>query len=107
MKKTKDLLKKQEEIKEKVFTNKKSNNIIKTIYNPLKVNCKIYKRGSGLFMKETNEALENKEKLELKEFINKRVLNNINLFSKEELSIIKENDTLVEKLYMLGFLDNI
>ena len=58
-------------------------------------------------MKETNEALENKEKLELKEFINKRVLNNINLFSKEELSIIKENDTLVEKLYMLGFLDNI
>lgn len=65
MKKTKDLLKKQEEIKEKVFTNKKSNNIIKTIYNPLKVNCKIYKRGSGLFMKDERIKLRKRKFIKL------------------------------------------
>lgn len=39
-----------------VFTKKESNDIIKKDYNPLKVNKKIYERGSGLLMK--NEVLE-------------------------------------------------
>lgn len=39
-----------------VFTKKESNDIIKKDYNPLKVNKKIYERGSGLFME--NEVLE-------------------------------------------------
>ena len=91
----------------KVFTNNKKNNIIKTIYNPLKVNCKIYKRGSGLFMKETNEVLEDKNKLNLKEFTNKRIMENVNLFSKEELTILRNNKTLIEKIYIWGLLDGI
>lgn len=35
---------------EKLFTKKESNDIIRKDYNPLKVNYKIYKRGSGLFV---------------------------------------------------------
>ncbi len=41
---------------EKAFTKKESNDIIRKDYNPLKVNYKIYKRGSGLFVK--NETLK-------------------------------------------------
>ena len=37
---------------EKLFTKKESNDIIRKDYNPLKVNGKIYKKGSGLLMKD-------------------------------------------------------
>ena len=41
----------------KVFTNKKSNNIIKTIYNPLNKDYKSFYEREGLFMKETNDVI--------------------------------------------------
>ncbi len=41
----------------KVFTNKKSNNIIKTIYNPLNKDCISFHEREGLFMKETNDVI--------------------------------------------------
>ena len=41
----------------KVFTNKKSNNIIKTIYNPLNKDYKSFYEREGLFMKETKEVI--------------------------------------------------
>ena len=58
-------------------------------------------------MKETNEVLEDKNKLNLKEFTNKRIMENVNLFSKEELTILRNNKTLIEKIYILGLLDGI
>ena len=45
----------------KVFTKEERNIIINKDYNPLKVNYKIYKRGSGLFMK--NETLNRVKKI--------------------------------------------
>ena len=42
-----------------IFTKKESNDIIKEDYNPLKVNEKIYKKGSGLFnMKRNKQVLK-------------------------------------------------
>lgn len=45
-------MKKVEKNAKKVFTKKESNDIIKKDYNPLKVNKKIYERGSGLLMED-------------------------------------------------------
>lgn len=90
----------------KVFTNNKINNIIRKNYNPLKVNYKIYKRGSELYKME-DIILERKNELNLKAFVNERIIKNAILFSEEELSVIKNNSILVEKLYILGILDNI
>lgn len=45
--------KKFAKIEKKVFTKEKENDTIRKDYNPLKVNCKNYRRGSGLYkMKE-------------------------------------------------------
>lgn len=45
--------KKFRKIKKKLFTERQKNDTIKEDYNPLKVNYKIYERGSGLYnMKE-------------------------------------------------------
>lgn len=42
--------KKFTKVSEKLFTKKKENDTIRKDYNPLKVNYKIYRRGSGLYM---------------------------------------------------------
>ena len=44
--------KKFTKVSEKLFTKKKENDTIRKDYNPLKVNYKIYRRGSGLYMKD-------------------------------------------------------
>lgn len=46
----------------KVFTKKRGNSKINKNYNPFEVNCKIYKRRSGLYM---NNVVLNKAKKEL------------------------------------------
>lgn len=38
-----------------IFTKSISNSTIKKNYNPLKVNCKIYKRRDGLYMRKTKD----------------------------------------------------
>ncbi len=53
-----------------------------------------------------NKELENND-LNLKKIMNMRILKNANLFSEEEMLIIKNNSTLIQKIYMLGILDNI
>lgn len=56
--------------KRKLFTKKKGKDIINRNYNPLKVNCKIYKRGSGLYNNMEDKILkEIKKDLNLKERI--------------------------------------
>lgn len=97
---------KKEKEKEKLFTKKKSKVTIEKNYNPFGVNYKIYKRGSELY-KMKKEVLEKKEELNLKEFPIKRIKKNANLFSQEELILIKNNIALIEKIYILGILDNI
>ncbi len=97
---------KNEKEKEKLFTKKKSKVTIEKNYNPFGVNYKIYKRGSELY-KMKKEVLEKKEELNLKEFPIKRIKKNANLFSQEELILIKNNIALIEKIYILGILDNI
>ncbi|MCI8640699.1 MAG: hypothetical protein HFJ59_02340 [Clostridia bacterium] len=52
---------KEEIKKQKVFTKKESNNIIKENHNPLKVNYKNLFEKDGLFMKETKEVILKKE----------------------------------------------
>lgn len=70
------------------------------------MNYKIYERGSELY-KMGDVVLEDKNKLNLKMFVKERITKNTNLFSEEELSVIKNNSTLIEKVYLLGLLDNI
>lgn len=61
-------------IEKKVFTEKERNSKIKKDYNPLKVNYKIYERGSGLYMesekliiaKQLSKKYNKKEELILK-----------------------------------------
>lgn len=109
--KTKEEFKKSEK---KVFTKEEGNIIINKDCNPLKVNYKIYERGSGLFMK--NETLSivrriskkdnnSKNDFNISEFVNKRIMDNINLFSEEEKILIKNNKKLLEKIYLLGIFD--
>lgn len=66
---------------EKVFTKERRNSRIKKNYNPLKVNYKIYKRGSGLYME--NEILSD-EVIEKLNFI-ERIF-----FKKRFIEIYKE-----------------
>lgn len=58
-----------EKFKKKLFTKNKAKDIINKNYNPLKVNCKIYKRGSGLYNMEDKILKEIKKDLNLKERI--------------------------------------
>ncbi len=51
--------------------------------------------------------LKKKDELMIRNFASRRIKENTNLFSDEELLIIKNNKTLIEKVYILGFLDNI
>jgi len=90
-----------------VFTKKKINSTIKKDYNPFKVNYKIYKRRDGLYNMEDVVLEKNKRKLNIKELINERMKENTNLFSEGELTIIKNNGALIEKVYILGMLDNL
>ena len=69
--KNNEMLKLKEKESKKVFTNEERNNIISKDYNPLKVNYKIYKRGSGLFME--NETLSIVKKIS-KKYNKKEVL---------------------------------
>lgn len=41
----------------------------------------------------------------MNEFIRERIKENAELFSKEELTIIESNFTLVKKLYLLGLIN--
>ena len=52
------------------------------------------------------EKEEVKKELNLNEFINQRIMKNYNLFSEEEITLIKNNRILINKIYMLGILDN-
>lgn len=46
-----------------------------------------------------------KKKDLLKKFLKKRIEENKNLFSHEELEIIKQNPNLIKKIYILGIKD--
>ena len=46
-----------------------------------------------------------KKKDLLKKFLEKRIEENKNLFSHEELEIIKQNPNLIKKIYILGIRD--
>ncbi len=46
-----------------------------------------------------------KKKDLLKNFLEKRIEENKNLFSQEELEIIKQNPNLIKKIYILGIKD--
>ena len=46
-----------------------------------------------------------KKKDLLKNFLEKRIEENKNLFSHEELEIIKQNPNLIKKIYILGIKD--
>ena len=62
-------IEKLEKDSQKVFTKNKAKDIINKNYNPLKVKCKIYKRGSGLYNMEDKILKEIKKDLNLKERI--------------------------------------
>ena len=61
-------------VSKKLFTKKKEKDTIRKDYNPLKVNCKNYRRGSGLYMesekliiaKQLSKKYNKKEELILK-----------------------------------------
>lgn len=55
-----------EKFKKKLFTKNKAKDIINKNYNPLKVNCKIYKRGSGLYNMKNVVSEEIRKELDLK-----------------------------------------
>lgn len=57
-------------------------------------------------MKETEIGKIN-ENLDLKEFIYERIEKNTNLFSDSEMTIINNNRSLMEKIYLIGILDNV
>ncbi len=82
--------KKFTKVSEKLFTKKKENDTIRKDYNPLKVNYKIYRRGSGLY-KMKGKVWKEKNKLNLKEFTIERIKTNTNLFTEEELTLVKNN----------------
>lgn len=92
---------KKKKLEEKVFTKKKGNDIISKDYNPFEVNCKIYERRSEL------QKMEKENKLNLEKFINQRIMDNTYLFSDEELTNIRNNNVLIQKIYILGMLDTI
>ena len=89
----------------KVFTKKRGNSKINKNYNPFEVNL-IYKRRDGLCMEEI-EIGEINQNLHLKEFIYERIEINANLFSDSEMTIINNNRSLMEKIYLIGILDNV
>lgn len=53
------------------------------------------------------KVCKEKNKLNLKEFTIERIEANADLFSEKELTLIKNNIALIEKIYILGILDNI
>lgn len=73
-----------------IFTKSISNSTIKKNYNPLKVNCKIYKRRDGLCSMKNNELKEITKGLNLRErivvHINKKIF--LKVFNKTRTEII-------------------
>lgn len=59
-------IEKLEKDSQKVFTKNKAKDIINKNYNPLKVKCKIYKRGSGLYNMKNVVSEEIRKELDLK-----------------------------------------
>lgn len=55
-------------------------------------------------MKEINWKVKNK-RIDLEKFIEERIKENKDLFTKEEKKIILLNNTLISKLYLIGLLD--
>ena len=55
-------------------------------------------------MKEINWKVKNK-RIDLEKFIEERIKENNDLFTKEEKKIILLNNTLISKLYLIGLLD--
>lgn len=53
------------------------------------------------------EIGEINENLDLKEFIYGRIEKNASLFSDSEMTIINNNRSLMEKIYLIGILDNV
>lgn len=52
------------------------------------------------------EIVEKNKRKNLEKVIIERIEENIKLFNKEEINIIKNNKKLAEKIYLLGMLDN-
>ena len=50
------------------------------------------------------DVVEN-EGMDFEKIVERRLEDNINLFNREEIDIIKDNKNLVEKIYFLGILD--
>jgi hypothetical protein len=76
---------------QKLFTKKGENGKIKKDYNPLKVNYKIYRRGSGLYMdkeilKEIKRGLNFKDRITV--HINKKTF--IKVFNKTRIDTINK-----------------
>lgn len=51
------------------------------------------------------DVVEN-EVINLEEFLEKRIKENIKMFSREELEILKNNKNILLKIYLLGMLDS-
>lgn len=48
-----------------------------------------------------------KNKTNLEKFIKKRILENKQLFTEEELTVINNNNIIIKKIYLLGFKNSI
>lgn len=88
-----------EEKNVKVFTKRKCNNIIREDYNPLKVNCKIYKR-KGLFMeyKVLKEVKKISKKYNKKEILLLKMFEKCNKMGYN----IKDTKKIIKEFYLLN-----
>lgn len=90
---TKDVVRKEIKKEErKVFTKKRSNSRIKKNHNPLKVNCKIYKRRDGLYKVNDKVLKEIEKDLNFRERIIVRIHKNTfkKVFNKTRIEIINK-----------------
>lgn len=65
----------------------------------------IYQEFKGKTNKK-DDYLTTKELMDIQEFVKERIKENENLFESEELETIKQNATLIKKIYLLGGMDS-
>ena len=53
------------------------------------------------------KVIEERERTDLEKFIGERLEKNKSIFTSEELRIIKSNDSLIKKVYILAMSDSI
>lgn len=79
----------------KVFTEKKGNSRIRKNYNPLKVNCKIYRRRDGLYKMKKVKLNEAKKEISSKYGIKEKVVAILFEKCKKENYTINESKRLI------------